>query len=102
MAMLFSHEYRRRTLLNSLFLFVSISGLWAGSVYVPSAVSFLSSRDGLNALEATRMASWATVILSVATIFGSEGRLFGWMNLVLSSNSVALLRQNPDNASLTG
>jgi MFS family permease len=70
MAMLFSHEYRRRTLLNSLFLFVSISGLWAGSVYVPSAVSFLSSRDGLNALEATRMVSWATVILSVATIFG--------------------------------
>jgi MFS family permease len=70
MAMLFSHEYRRRTLLNSLFLFVSISGLWAGSVYVPSAVSFLSVRNGLNAQDATQMASWATVILSVATIFG--------------------------------
>jgi hypothetical protein len=75
MAMLFSPEYRRRTLLNSLFLFVSISGLWAGSVYVPSAVSFLSSRDGLIALQATRMASWATVILSVATIFGCLAHL---------------------------
>ena len=70
MRMLFSDEYRRRTLLNAAYLFVSISGLWAGSVYVPSAVSFLSGKEGLNAADATRMASWATVLLSVATILG--------------------------------
>jgi MFS family permease len=70
MAMLFSPEYRRRTILNAVYLFVSISGLWAGSVYVPSAVSFLAPREGLNAVETTRMASYATVLLSVATIMG--------------------------------
>jgi MFS family permease len=51
-------------------LFISICGLWAGSVYVPSAVSFLSAKQGLNALDATRMSSYATVLLSVATIVG--------------------------------
>jgi len=70
MRMLFSPEYRRRTLLNAFYLFVSIAGLWAGSVYVPAAVTFLSNKQGMNALDATRMASWATVILSVATIVG--------------------------------
>jgi MFS family permease len=70
MRMLFNSQYRRRTLLNSFYLFASISGLWAGSVYVPSAVTFLSNKEGLNALDATRMASWATVILSIATIVG--------------------------------
>src|SRR5208337_5643712 len=33
LAMIFSPEYRRRTILNSLYLLVSITGLWAGSVY---------------------------------------------------------------------
>jgi MFS family permease len=69
-ALIFSREYRRRTVLNSFYLFVSIAGLWAGSVYVPSAVTFLAGNEGLTAREATRMASWATVILSVATILG--------------------------------
>ena len=69
-AMLFSPEYRRRTLLNSFYVFVSITGLWAGSVYVPPAVSFLASKERLTAIETTRMASWATAILSVATIIG--------------------------------
>src|SRR5215510_13518006 len=33
-AALFSPQYRRRTLLNSVYLLISITGLWAGSVYV--------------------------------------------------------------------
>jgi MFS family permease len=70
MTMLFSREYRWRTILNAAYLFISICGLWAGSVYVPSAVSFLSTKQGLNALDATRMSSYATILLSVATIFG--------------------------------
>ena len=68
--MLFSTEYRRRTVLNAIYLFVSITGLWAGSVYVPSAVSFLANKEGFNAIATTRMASFATVILSAATILG--------------------------------
>jgi MFS family permease len=70
MTMLFSPEYRWRTILNAAYLFISICGLWAGSVYVPSAVSFLSTKQGLNALDATRMSSYATILLSVATILG--------------------------------
>ena len=35
-------------------LFVSISGLWAGSAYVPSAVAFLGAKQGLIAMETTR------------------------------------------------
>lgn len=61
-AMLFSPAFRRRTLLNAFYVFVSITGLWAGSVYVPPAVTFLGGT--------ARMASWATAILSVGTILG--------------------------------
>ena len=70
MAMLFNPQFRRRTILNALYLFVSISGLWAGSAYVPSAVGFLGGRQGLGAVEITRLSSYATIILSVATVFG--------------------------------
>jgi len=70
MSMLFSHEYRRRTILNAVYLLVSIVGLWAGSVYVPSSVGFLSAQAGLSPVNATRMSSLATVILSVGTILG--------------------------------
>jgi len=70
MGMLFRPEYRRRTALNAIYLFISITGLWAGSVYVPSSVGFLAAQAGLNAVAATRMASYATILLSVATILG--------------------------------
>jgi len=32
---LFTPLYARRTVLNSVYMLVSIVGLWAGSVYVP-------------------------------------------------------------------
>lgn len=70
MAMLFSSEYRGRTLLNAIYLLVSIAGLWAGTVYVPSAAGFLAAKQGASAIEATRMGSYATVLVSIATIFG--------------------------------
>ena len=66
---LFSPEYRRRTLLNATYVLVSIVGLWAGSVYVPAAVTFLAATQGLSA-QAPRLASYATIILSVGTILG--------------------------------
>jgi MFS family permease len=67
---LFSSTYARRTLLNSLYLLVSIVGLWAGSVYVPTSVTQLAVRAGRSAADAARLASYGTVLLSVGTILG--------------------------------
>ena len=67
---LFSPEYRRRTLLNSLYLLVSITGLWAGSVYVPSAVSYLATKSGFDPVQGTRLASYGTMLLATGTIIG--------------------------------
>jgi len=67
---LFSKEYRRRTIVNAALLFISMVGLWAGSVYVPASVTELAGRAGLGAAEAARLASRATMLLSVGTIAG--------------------------------
>ena len=67
---LFSPEYRRRTLLNALFLLIAMIGLWAGSVYVPGAVTQIAARESYTPAEGARMASWATMLLSVGTILG--------------------------------
>jgi len=67
---LFSHEYRRRTAVNAALLLVSMVGLWAGSVYVPSAVTYLAGREGHAPAEAARLASYATMLLSLGTILG--------------------------------
>jgi MFS family permease len=67
---LFSAEYRRRTLLNASLLLVSMVGFWAGSAYVPAAVTYLATREGMAAADAARLASYASMLLSVGTIFG--------------------------------
>jgi MFS family permease len=67
---IFSPVYARRTLLNSLYLLVSIVGLWAGSVYVPTSVREIALRQGIAAGDATRLASYGTMVLSVGTILG--------------------------------
>jgi MFS family permease len=67
---LFSPEYRKRTMLNCLFLLISMIGLWAGSVYAPGAVTQVAMREGRNAADAARIASWATMLLACGTILG--------------------------------
>ena len=67
---IFSSTYARRTVLNSLYLLVSIIGLWAGSVYVPTSVREIALRVGHTAAEATRLASYGTMLLSAGTILG--------------------------------
>ena len=67
---LFSPALRRRTILNSIYLLISMTGLWAGSVYVPSAVTQIATRIGRNAVSAAHLASWATMLLSACTIVG--------------------------------
>jgi MFS family permease len=67
---LFSPKYARRTILNSLFLLISIVGLWAGSVHVPTSVTQLAVRAGYRAADAARLASYGTMVLSAGTILG--------------------------------
>ena len=67
---IFQGEYRRRTLVNAGLLTVAIVGLWAGSVYEPTAVITLAQKIGYSAGEAGKLASVATAILSVGTILG--------------------------------
>ncbi len=67
---LFSPEYRRRTILNSIYVLISIIGLWAGSVYIPASVAEIAGRQGLSGALAARYASYATMLLGVGTIIG--------------------------------
>lgn len=69
-AALFSPELRKRTLLNATYVLVSIIGLWAGSVYVPAAVTEIAGRGGLKGAPVTHLVSVATMLLSSATILG--------------------------------
>lgn len=68
--LLFSPEYRKRTLLNSFYVLVSIIGLWGGSVYMPAAITEIVTRDKSASLPTTSLISFATMLLSVATIVG--------------------------------
>src|SRR5260370_18206238 len=67
-ATLFSSAMRRRTILNSLFMMASICGLWAGTVYVPAAVTVLAEAAGRAGTSAAQPASRATMLVSFATI----------------------------------
>src|SRR3989441_689021 len=67
---LFSPAYRRRTIVNSLLFLVSIIGLWAGSIYVPTAVTQIALRQGVASADAARLASYGTGLLSIGTILG--------------------------------
>jgi MFS family permease len=67
---IFAPMYARRTLLNSLYLLVSIVGLWAGSVHVPTSIREIAGREGFTVADATRLASYGTMVLSAGTILG--------------------------------
>lgn len=70
LATLFSPALRRRTILNSLFMLASISGLWAGTVYVPAAVTSLAEAAGRAGPQAAQLASRATMLVAFGTILG--------------------------------
>jgi MFS family permease len=67
---LFSPRYVRRTIVMSLLFLISIIGLWAGSIYVPTAVTQIALRQGYAASDAARLASYGTGLLSIGTILG--------------------------------
>jgi MFS family permease len=68
---LFSQQYRRRTILNSVYLMVSLAGLWAAAVYVPAAMTYIAVRTGQAESTAARLASYSTALLGMATVLGA-------------------------------
>jgi MFS family permease len=67
---IFGPKYRKRTIVNAALLTVAIIGLWAGSVYEPTAIITLAKKAGMTIAQASKMASVGTVILSIGTILG--------------------------------
>jgi hypothetical protein len=50
--------------------YIAIVGLWAGAVYEPTAIVFLSRQANMAPPEAAKMASYGTALLSIGTILG--------------------------------
>jgi MFS family permease len=69
-AALFAPRFLRRTVTMSLLFMVSIIGLWAGSIYVPTAVTQIALREGHTGAEAAKLASYGGAVLSIGTIIG--------------------------------
>ncbi|HXM96511.1 MAG TPA: MFS transporter [Candidatus Dormibacteraeota bacterium] len=70
LAEIFGPKYRRRTIVNAALLTVAIIGLWAGSVYEPTAIMTLAKKAGMSLAAASKTASVGTVVLSIGTILG--------------------------------
>ena len=68
--LIFSPRYLRRTIVMSALLTVAIIGLWAGSVYEPTAIITLAKSSGYAQADAVRMASYGTGLLSIGTVVG--------------------------------
>jgi MFS family permease len=71
LAVVFRPPYLKRTVVMTTLLSCSIIGLWAGSVYAPTAIRILSTKAGMSAGEATQMASFGAALLSLVTIVGN-------------------------------
>jgi MFS family permease len=69
-ATIFSPAYRRRTMVMSGLFLASIIGLWAGSIYVPTAVTQVAVRTGSAPADAARLASYGGMLLALGTIVG--------------------------------
>ena len=67
---LFEPTLWRRTVVNMLLMLVSICGLWAGTVYVPAAVTALAETGNRASAEVARLASWGTMVVAFGTILG--------------------------------
>ncbi|MGD0104502.1 MAG: MFS transporter [Rhodopila sp.] len=69
-AVIFSSRYLGSTITMSALLTIAIVGLWAGAVYEPTAIVFLSRQAGMAPPDAAKMASYGTALLSIGTILG--------------------------------
>jgi MFS family permease len=67
---LFTAKYRDRTTVMSLIYTVSIIGQWAGSIFVPTALTQIALREGLIQADAARLASRGAMVLAIGTVIG--------------------------------
>ena len=67
---LFSSKYKSRTTVMSMVYTVSIIGQWAGSIYVPTAITQLALRSGMLPPDAARLASRGAMVLAIGTVVG--------------------------------
>jgi MFS family permease len=67
---LFTSKYKNRTIVMSLIYTVSIIGQWAGSIYVPTALTQIALREGAVAAQAARIASYGGMVLAIGTVIG--------------------------------
>ncbi|MFB6677310.1 MFS transporter [Streptomyces sp. NPDC056390] len=65
-----SPPYRSRTVGNLLLLVVCVIGLWAGSTYVPTAITALSQEAGYSHAATVRLASLSSMTVAAFTILG--------------------------------
>lgn len=71
LATIFNSKYRKTTIVMTIFGSCSIIGVWAGSVYAPTAIRMLGAGHGLAGVELTRLVSIGAGLLSIATIIGN-------------------------------
>jgi MFS family permease len=62
--------YRARTLGNLLLLVVCVIGLWAGSTYVPTAITNLATAQGHSRNSAVHLASLSSMTVAAFTVLG--------------------------------
>ena len=70
LAMIFHGANLRRTVVNTALVSIAIIGLWAGTVYEPTALLTLAKKAGFTAGEGVKLASLGTAILSIGSILG--------------------------------
>ena len=70
---IFSGQYLRRTIVNTVLLASAICGLWAGAVYAPTALTELATRAGIAKAQAVKVSSFGMGLLSLGTILGCLG-----------------------------
>jgi MFS family permease len=70
LAMIFSGGNLRRTIVNTALVSIAIIGLWAGTVYEPTAILTLAKKAGFTAGQGVKLASLGTAVLSVGSILG--------------------------------
>ncbi len=70
LTMIFSDGNLKRTVVNTALVSIAIVGLWAGTVYEPTALLTLARNAGLTAAQGTKIASFGTAVLSIGTILG--------------------------------
>jgi MFS family permease len=67
---IFSPPYTRRTLANTVLLTAAICGLWAGTVYAPTAIIALAKKGGMVTAEAVKVSSLGMGLLALGSILG--------------------------------